>query len=227
MIGLYISSEILYYFSDERGVIMSYRPRYQKEITARIQEFSKGSVFSAADFMDVADTDAINKALSRLAKEGRIRRIAQGLYDVPEYSSLLQEYAVPRPDMVAEALARKFNWTIAPCGDTALNALHLSTQVPNVWSYVSDGPCRKYDLGNTKLSFKTVKQREISGFHKITVTVIQALRALGRDNITQKEINILKRVLTEEDKKIILKEGLNATAWIVQIIKDICREDEK
>lgn len=206
---------------------MSCRPRYQKEITDKIQEFSKGSVFSAADFMDIADTDAINKALSRLAEEGRIRRVTHGLYDVPEYNSLLQEYAVPRPDMVAEALARKFNWTIAPCGDTALNALHLSTQVPNVWSYVSDGPYRKYDLGNTKLSFKTVKQREISGFHRITITVIQALRALGKGNITENEINILKRILTESDKKIILEEGLNATAWIVHIIKDICREDKQ
>jgi predicted transcriptional regulator of viral defense system len=206
---------------------MSTRPKYQQEITSRINDYSKGIVFSAADFMDVADTDAINKTLSRLSEEGRIRRVVQGLYDVPEYSNLLQEYAVPRPDMVAEALARKFNWTIAPCGDTALNALHLSTQVPNVWSYVSDGPYRKYDLGNTKLSFKTVKQREISGFHRITVTVIQALRTLGKDNITEKEINILKRVLTEADKKIILKEGLNATAWIVRIIKEICREEEQ
>ena len=101
---------------------MSTRPKYQQEITSRINDYSKGIVFSAADFMDVADTDAINKTLSRLSEEGRIRRVVQGLYDVPEYSNLLQEYAVPRPDMVAEALARKFNWTIAPCGDTALAA---------------------------------------------------------------------------------------------------------
>jgi len=206
---------------------MSIRPRYQQEISDRILEYTKGSVFSAADFMDIADTDAINKALSRLSEEGRIRRISQGLYDVPEYSSVLKEYAVPRPDMAAEALARKFNWTIAPCGDTALNALHLSTQVPNVWSYVSDGPYRQYDLGNIKLSFKTVKQREISGFHRITVTVIQALRALGKDNIAQRDINKLRRVLTEADKEIILKEGLNATAWIVQILREICRGEEQ
>ena len=84
---------------------MSIRPKYQQEITSRINDYSKGMAFSATDFMDVADTDAINKTLSRLYEEGRIRRITQGLYDVPEYSSLLKEYAVPRPDMVAEALA--------------------------------------------------------------------------------------------------------------------------
>lgn len=203
---------------------MPSRPKYQQEIAKRIGDAPKGTVFSAADFRDIANTDAINKALSRMYEEGVVRRIARGLYDMPEYSDLLQEYSSPRPDMIAMALARRFNWTIAPCGDTALNALHLSTQVPNIWSYVSDGPYRRYDLGKVKLSFKTVKRREISGFHRSTVTVIQALRALGKDNITDKDIDTLRRILSDSDKETLLKEGLNASDWIVQIIKEICRE---
>ena len=204
---------------------MTRRPKHQFEIEERIKGFPKGMVFSAADFYDISNTDAINQTLSRLAKEERIRRIIQGLYDVPEYSELLQEYAVPRIDMVAEALARKFNWTIAPSGDTALNVLHLTTQVPNTWSYVSDGPIRNYTIGTVKLTFRTVKQREISGFHRITVTVIQALRAIGKDNITDNEIEKLRSVLTDSDKEIIMEEGLGSSAWIARIIKEICRKE--
>lgn len=204
---------------------MTRRPKHQFEIEERIKGFPKGMVFSAADFYDISNTDAINQALSRLTKEGCIRRIIQGLYDVPEYSELLQEYAVPRIDMVAEALARKFNWTIAPSGDTALNVLHLTTQVPNTWSYVSDGPIRNYTIGTVKLTFRTVKQREISGFHRITVTVIQALRAIGKDNITDNEIEKLRSVLTDSDKEIIMEEGLGSSAWIARIIKEICRKE--
>lgn len=204
---------------------MTRRPKHQFEIEERIKGFPKGMVFSAADFYDISNTDAINQALSRLTKEGCIRRIIQGLYDVLEYSELLQEYAVPRIDMVAEALARKFNWTIAPSGDTALNVLHLTTQVPNTWSYVSDGPIRNYTIGTVKLTFRTVKQREISGFHRITVTVIQALRAIGKDNITDNEIEKLRSVLTDSDKEIIMEEGLGSSAWIARIIKEICRKE--
>ena len=29
-----------------------------------------------------------------------------------------------------------YHWTIAPCGNTALNLLGLSTQVTAVWSYI-------------------------------------------------------------------------------------------
>jgi hypothetical protein len=43
---------------------------------------------------------------------------------------LLQQELSPDFDQVAQAFARKFNWRIQPSGDTALNLLGLSTQVP-------------------------------------------------------------------------------------------------
>lgn len=54
------------------------RPVYQTEIENRISKFDSGFVFSAFDFRDIANTDAANKALSRLKKENKIRRIIQG-----------------------------------------------------------------------------------------------------------------------------------------------------
>ena len=204
---------------------MNSRPKIQSEIKSRIASMVEGSAFTASDFMDIADTDAANKALSRLSEEGTIRRVMQGMYDKPEYSTLLKEYSVPRVDSVANALARKFNWTIAPAGDMALNLLHLSTQVPNRWDYVSDGPARKYEFSGMKLTFRTIKQREIAGFHTITVMVIQALRAIGRNRITQEDIQILRRELSDEDKEIIRRECRTTTAWILRIIKEVCGEE--
>ena len=56
-------------------------------------------------------------------ESGTIRRIIQGIYDKPVYSELLNEYSSPKVEKVVEALARKFNWTVAPAGETALNYL--------------------------------------------------------------------------------------------------------
>lgn len=39
-----------------------------------------GYVFLATDFFGIADTDPVNKALSRLNKRGEIRRIIKGVY---------------------------------------------------------------------------------------------------------------------------------------------------
>ena len=80
------------------------------------------------------------QSLSRLVQSGTLRRILKGVYEKPKYSKLLDEYVAADPEAVANALARSYHWTIAPCGNTALNLLGLSTQVTAVWSYISDGP---------------------------------------------------------------------------------------
>jgi len=198
------------------------REKYQSEIEKRISEFEKDYAFTAVDFADIADTDPANKALSRLNEEGEIRRIIQGVYYKPKYSRLLNEYTVPNIEKVVEALARKFNWSIGPSGDTALNYLHLSTQVPNKWSYISDGPYRNYEIGPYCIEFKHCANKEISGRSRITIIVIQALKCIGKNSIQQKDIDRLKKTLRKEDKEIIVKESVTTTAWIYRLIKEIC-----
>lgn len=113
---------------------------YMQEIKNRILSSEDGSVFSTSDFADIADTNTVRSALYRLVKDNILRRIINGIYEKPKYSKLLDEYVAADPTAVAQALARSYHWTIAPCGNTALNLLGLSTQVTAVWSYISDGP---------------------------------------------------------------------------------------
>ena len=123
---------------------------YLEKVKERILLSEKGSVFITSDFFDIADTDVVNKCLSRLEKNNVIHRVIRGVYEYPEYSEFLNEYVAPSPDKVAHALARNYGWTIVPCGDTALNMLGLSTQVPAVWSYVSDGTYKTYKYDKMK-----------------------------------------------------------------------------
>ncbi len=205
---------------------MSERPKYQAQIEDRISGYPYGSAFSASDFLDIAEANSVSQALFRIEKDGRIRRVMNGIYDKPAYSQLIQEYAVPRIDKIADALARRFNWSIAPSGDTALNYLHISTQVPNEWEYVSDGPYRDYMIGKTPLKFKHVMPREINGYSAITVMVIQGIRAIGKGNLTQEQIDRFATVLTTEDKDILVKEARTASGWIYREIKNICEVKE-
>ena len=126
---------------------------YMQEIKSRILASEDGSVFSPSDFADIADTNTVRSALYRLVKDNILRRIINGIYEKPKYSKLLDEYVAADPAAVAQALARSYHWTIAPCGNTALNLLGLSTQVTAVWSYISDGPYKTYEWNSTKLEF--------------------------------------------------------------------------
>ncbi len=201
---------------------MSERPKYQSQIDERITAYPYGTAFSASDFLDIADANSVSQALFRIEKDGKIRRVINGIYDKPAYSQLIQEYGVPRVDKVAEALARRFNWNIAPSGDTALNILHISTQVPNSWEYVSDGPYRDYMIGKVPLKFKHVMPREINGYSPITVMIIQGIRAIGKGNMTQEQADRFSSAITTEDKDTILKEARTASGWIYKEIKQIC-----
>lgn len=149
---------------------------YMQEIRERILSAEEGSVFSTSDFADIADTNTVRSALYRLIQDGILRRILNGVYEKPKYSKLLDEYVAADPEAVANALARSYHWTIAPCGNTALNLLGLSTQVTAVWSYISDGPYKTYEWNSTKLEFKHRTNKEITGLSYMTSLVIQALK---------------------------------------------------
>lgn len=202
------------------------RPDYMKQIEDRITSASAGTAFITSDFLDVADTLTINKALSRLTEKGKIRRIIRGVYDCPRFSNLLQEYEAPNMEQVAKAIARNFGWNIAPCGDTALNLLGLSTQVPAIWQYVSDGPYREYTVGNLKLKFKHTSNKDLAGQSYITALITQALKALGKDNIDDKTLQKLrKRVAADKNGPDLLVETQHGTVWIFEVMKTITKKE--
>ena len=198
---------------------------YMQEIRARILAAEDGAVFVAPDFAAIADTATIRQGLKRLYQSGIIRRIIRGIYEKPKYSKLLDEYVAADPDAVAKALARCYHWTIAPCGNTALNLLGLSTQVTAVWSYISDGPYKTYEWNSTKLEFKHRTNKEITGLSYMTSLVIQALKTLGRTNVTPEIIQTLSEKMSEAEKQACLKEATESTDWVYDTIRKMCGGD--
>ncbi len=197
---------------------------YSRQIRERIGAAADGTVFVGSDFADIADTETIRRNLNRLTQTGILRRILWGVYEKPEYSEMLKEYVAADPEAVAKALARNYHWTIAPCGNTALNLLGLSTQVTAVWSYISDGPYKTYSWNNTKLEFKHRTNKEITGLSYMTILVIQALKTLGRENVTSKTVRVLRSRLSEDDKTTMLQEAAASTDWVYDTIRQIAGE---
>ena len=194
-----------------------------KLIRDRINQSEIGTVYVAIDFVDISDKTNVNAYLARLVDEGLIRRVLRGVYDKPEYNDFLEECVAPSPDKVANALARNFGWSIVPCGDTALNLLGLSTQVPAAWVYVSDGTYKEYTYDNTTIQFKKTTNKEVSKLSYKTALTVQAIKALGKDKIDDTVISRLSKLLTAEEKKTMLEEAKAATSWIYEYIKQICR----
>jgi len=201
------------------------RPDNLEQVKKRVQYAKDGSVFIPSDFFDIAESVKINMCLDRLEETGELQRVMRGIYVKPRYSELLNKNVPPRSDDIAKAIARNYGWTIVPCGDTALNMLGLSTQVPAVWLYVSDGPYKTYEAEGMMLKFKhTDNKNEIINISYKTALVVQALKALGKSNVTDKELRSISKLLTENEKAQMLMEAKRVTAWVYEIIRKICKE---
>lgn len=200
---------------------------YTRTIIDRIDEAAEGSVFVSSDFANIANTETIRRTLNRLIEKGTIRRIIKGVFEKPKYSQLLNEKVAADPDLVAKAIARNYHWTIAPSGLNALNLLGLSTQVPSVWTYVSDGPYRNYQWGNTQLKFKNRTNKEITGLSYTTTLVVQALKTLEKEGVTPEIIQKLRSRLSESDKKALLEEASESTDWVYDLLREICESENK
>lgn len=199
------------------------RPSILSEIKKEIQNAKIGTVFVPIDFALITDKKTASVSLSRLEKEKIVLKIMRGIYYKAEYNDFLDEYVAPQADAVAHALSRNYGWTIVPCGDTALNLLGLSTQIPAAWVYVSDGPYKEYTYNQTTIKFKRTTNKEISKLSYKTALVVQALKALGNDSINDSVITKLKNTLTDKEKKTMLIEAKAVTSWIFEYIKIICR----
>ena len=195
---------------------------YKEKILEKINNLNSNQVFIANDFFDIAGYENIRKVLNRLVTDGEISRIMNGIYYKPKYIDLIGEYEAPSVNEVANAIARKYNWTIAPSGNTALNLLGLSTQVPAKWTYISDGRYVDFSFGNITIEFKRRNNGDISKMSTLTAMVIQAIKAIGKDKVTNEHIDYLREKLSKEEKEDLLKDGKTTSIWVYHIIREIC-----
>lgn len=189
-----------------------------------IMSENQGKIFSINDFYNLGTKNTIKSALYRLNEKNYITRLLDGLYIKPKYSKVLKEYSYPDANEVAEKIADKFSWTIAPTGDTALNYTGLSTQVPNEYKYISDGAYREYLYRDKKLVFKHTTNRNISAYSKKLSIIIQAIKALGKDNISEENIKKLA-IYSKGVKEDLKKDTLKLPFWIREVLEKI--EDNK
>jgi hypothetical protein len=186
----------------------------KNQIISRIYGRGMGWVFSPKDFTGDFGRVDIDAAFGALEKKGIIRRILPGLYDYPRYSKLLQEFVAPDIYGAAKALARKFGWKIYPDGDTALNYLGLSTQLVARVIYLSDGPTKKYNIGGMVLEFKHKTLVEAKFRRESSMLVVQAIKAIGEKQITEKFLKDLSTKYKADEWQKIKSDTSKVAEWV-------------
>ncbi len=169
-------------------------------------------MFTPSDFLDLAERPAIDQALSRLANNGKLRRLARGLYDLPKVHPRLGPLS-PDPDHVARALARETGSKVQIAGARAAHLLGLTTQIPARSDYLTDGPSRRVVLGKRVINLRHASPKHLILPGSAAGTIVQALRHLGPTRADD-VVRIAARSLPAAEKKKLSASGRQAPAWM-------------
>ena len=149
-------------------------PEQILEHAARLPE---GTPLAAKALLHLGERAAVDQALSRLVKRGRLLRAGRGLYLRPVHSRFGER--APSVDKVVAAIAGRTGEVIASHGAAAANALGLTTQVPVRAVYLTSGPSRNLQLGGQTVELRHAPPWQLILSRRPAGEAIRALAWLG------------------------------------------------
>ena len=196
----------------------------EKQVISRIRAHGRGFVFTPKLFSSVTtDSGSVRTALTRLVQKNAIRRLAHGLYDLPEIHEKLGPI-MPTTEKVIEAIKTCEAIEVQPTGSYAANLLGLSTQIPMKIELYTNGPKKTIRFGKQEIILKPTTPKNMIGAGTKAGLILHALRQIGKDNITQVMIEHIKSQLEEKDLKHIKKQAFYAPIWIAKIMRELIDE---
>ena len=196
------------------------RQRITPNVVATIHGHGRGWLFTPRDLSHVGDPRAIGVVLTRLVRKGTIRQIARGLYDYPVQDPQLGPL-FPSLDKIADALRGRSAVRLQPSGAYAANLFGLSEQVPMKAVFLTDGPSRNLRVGNIEVILKRTTPQNMATAGRVSGLLIQALRAIGRSHVDAKTVDLLRKRLSADDRKVIARDIRYAPAWIAEIMRQL------
>lgn len=195
---------------------MATQSAYNK-IKRKITYSKRGALFFPDNFSLTGTSDAVRSALVRLCRDGTLMRVAQGIYCYPRIDTKWGSGVIPPSiEDIANGIAKRDKVRIAPTGAYVLNLLGLSTQIPANVVFVTDGSSRKVSIGKGKgILFKhTSEMRTFAYSSKTMLLIVTALREIGEGNVTEQQMDIIKRHLEKIPSSDFQKDILLAPIWV-------------
>ena len=193
------------------------------KILKSIKKRGKGVVFSTEEYAHYGDPDAVQKALSRMARKGVLLHVCHGIYCYPKIEKKLGLGVLyPSFEEIARVIARRDKIKIFPAEALAQNMLGLSTQVPMNVVYLTDGSNRKVNIKNGRgILFRHVSPKKLAFKDKLAMLITVALRNMGEKNVTDEHRHQLKKVLERHPEPFSTHDMKLMPLWIRNLITEL------
>ena len=184
-------------------------------IVEKINRRTVGSIFFPNDFRGLGSDDAIKMSLSRHTENGRLERIANGIYYKPYKNGVNRP---PSLESIAVAIAKKERVLIKPSGIYALYKLGLVSAPPVDLVYITDGEPRNILVNGKRLIFKSTTTKKLNISTEMSGLLILALEEIGRNAVDDYVVTKIKSHLKKINQQSLHADLKLAPAWIYNLI---------
>ncbi len=167
-----------------------------------------------------ASRELVDQIASRMARASEFERVARGLFSKAKTNRIIGPLS-PDPREVVAAVERATGLPVIPSCAFALNALHLSTQVPAKPEFLTTGPGRTIYIRNLRICLKHASVRGFRVRNYVVQLVIEALRMLGRDRITDETIATIRQTISGGDRQALGQHIGDTPIWMQPYLRKI------
>jgi len=184
-------------------------------ILRQAKSLPEGGVLSPKEFLHLGSRSAVDQAFSRLAKAGKLLRVARGTYAAPVSSRFGSR--APAPEKVVEALAKQSGEIVVPHGASAANALGLTQQVPIREVYLTSGRTQKLKLGRSEVLVKHAPRWMLALGTRPAGAAVRALAWIGPAHANE-SLASLRRILPNSEWQALASARATLPGWMAQAI---------
>lgn len=184
-------------------------------ILQQARSLPEGGVLSPKEFLHLGSRSAVDQAFSRLARIGKLLRVARGAYSTPVSSRFGSR--APAPEKVIQALAEQSGEIVVPHGASAANTLGLTQQVPIREVYLTSGRTRKLKLGRSEVLVKHAPRWMLALGTRQAGAAVRALAWIGPTHADQ-SLASLRRTLPPSEWQALTSARATLPGWMAQAI---------
>lgn len=202
-----------------------------QSIKTYLSRHKKGEPFGIDSLYRFGEKATVQKAVSRLVKEGELISVARGIYMRPKPLALNPKKSVKAsPSKVAKVWAKQHGRKLVEQPQEAAYWLGFQTQAPMSKIFWSDSSNKEFSVGNAKAVIRKVSTSKLKWANKPEGVFLRGMMAVPASNVSGEHIkNAFKRlnVKTSEAKVKILetvKKSHEVSSDWKRLIDDVEKE---
>lgn len=189
-----------------------------QSILSQAQSLPEGGLLSPKEFLHLGSRAAIDQTLSRMAREGKLLRVARGVYSLPIQGRFGAR--PPSTESVMESIELASGETVVASGAAEANSLGLTTQVPTREIYLTSGPSRRLKLGIREVELKHGNRWQMLLGKRPAGKAIRALIWLGPEQAPM-VLEVLRRQLPSQEWEAMRQARARLPSWMAKAVSEV------